>query len=103
MRWLMDMPIRRKLILITVLASGVALLLAGAIIVTYQIIDYRAQKVRETTVQVATLAASVTASLEFNDVKAAQEYLDALQANTDITAAALYTTNGDVFASYKQP
>jgi hypothetical protein len=100
MHWLINIPIRRKLILITVLASSVALLLAGIILMTYQTLDYRAQKIRETNIQAATLAASVTAAIEFNDTKAAQEYLDALKADDDITSAALFTATGDPFASY---
>jgi len=33
MRWLVNIPIRRKLLLITVMASAIALLLAGAVLV----------------------------------------------------------------------
>lgn len=99
-RRLIDIPIRRKLMLITVLASAVALLLAGSIIVAYEIYTYRAQKSQETQVQAEMLAASVTASLEFNDPKAAQEYLNALRTNPDFTAAAIYGPGGVLFASY---
>jgi len=100
MRSLSDIPIRRKLLLITVLASTVALLLAGTAIVAYEIYTYRAQKTQEVAVQAEMLAASVTASLEFNDAKAAQEYLNALRANRDIAAAAIYDADGSLFASY---
>ncbi|TMH10487.1 MAG: hybrid sensor histidine kinase/response regulator, partial [Betaproteobacteria bacterium] len=100
MRWLIDIPIRRKLLLITVLASSVALLLAGAIIVAYEIYNYRVQKTQEISVQSEMLAASVTAALEFNDAKAAQEYLSALRANPDFGAAAVYGPDGALFASY---
>ena len=100
LRRLIDIPIRRKLMLITVLASAVALLLAGSIIVGYEIYTYRAQKLQETTVQAEMLAASVTASLEFNDPKAAQEYLNPLRTNPDFAAAAIYGQEGKLFASY---
>ena len=100
MRQLTDIPIRRKLMLITVLASAVALLLAGLTIVAYENLTYRDQKTKEISVQAEILAASVTASLAFNDSKAAQEYLAALKANPEITAAGVYGANGALFASY---
>jgi methyl-accepting chemotaxis protein len=103
MRWLIDIPIRRKLLLITVLASGVALLLAGSIIVGYEIFTYREQKAQEIAVQAQILGASVTASLEFADPKTAQENLDALRANPDFSAAGVYTSSGALFASYVRP
>jgi methyl-accepting chemotaxis protein len=100
MRWLIDIPIRRKLMLITVLASAIALLLAGMIIVAYEIVTYRVQKTQEITVQAEILASSISPSLVFNDPKAAKEYLNALKANTEIAAAALYTADGALFTSY---
>jgi len=102
MRSLSDIPIRRKLLLITVLASLVTLLLAGTAIVAYEIYAYREQKAQEVAVQSEMLAASVTASLEFNDPKAAQEYVDALRANPDFAAAAIYSANGTLFASFNR-
>ncbi|WP_051710712.1 methyl-accepting chemotaxis protein [Andreprevotia chitinilytica] len=100
MRWLTDIPISRKLMLITFLASAIALLLAGTIIVIYDVAAYRAQKTREGAVQAEILAASVSASLLFNDPKAAQESLNALKANTDIATAGLYAADGSPFSSY---
>lgn len=98
--WLINIPIRRKLLLITVLASAVALLLAGTAIVAYEVYTYRQQQSQDALVQAELLAASVTASLEFNDTKAAQEYLNALRTNPDISAAAIYGPDGSLFASY---
>src|SRR2546423_732348 len=100
LRWLVDIPIRRKLLVITVLATLVALLLAGSVIVGYEVYTYRHQITRQTAVQADILAASVTASLEFNDPKAAREYLDALHADPDIVAAAIYAADGSLFARY---
>ena len=67
MRRLTDIPIRGKLKLVTALASAIALLLAGSIIVAYENLTYRDQKIREVSVQAEILAASVTASLAFSD------------------------------------
>jgi methyl-accepting chemotaxis protein len=103
MRWLIDIPIRRKLMLITVLASAIALLLAGAAIIAYEIVNYHSQKRQELVVQAEILASSVAPSLVFNDPKTAQEYLNALKANQEIASAALYSADGAVFASYAHP
>src|SRR5471032_2052933 len=103
MHWFIDSPIRRKLMLITVLASAIALLMAGVVIVSYDVYTYRAQKQLEIAVQAEILAASVAPSLVFSDPKAAQEYLNALQANPEIAAAALYAADGAPFASYARP
>ena len=82
MGWLANVPIRAKLLLISALASAIALLLAGAAIVAYDTITYTDQKKREISVQTETLAASVTAALAFNDVKVAEEYLKVRQCRT---------------------
>src|SRR5687768_115811 len=100
MRSLADIPIRRKLMLITVLATAVALLLAGSIIVGYEIYTYRAQKTQDVVVQAQMLAASVSAPLEFNDAKAAQEFLGVLRANPEFAEAGVYRADGSLFASY---
>ncbi|MDP1682864.1 MAG: CHASE sensor domain-containing protein, partial [Burkholderiales bacterium] len=102
MRWLVDMRIRAKLALITVFTSAIALVLAGAIIIAYDNYAYRAQKTGEISAQAGILAASVIASLEFNDPKAAQEYLNSLEANPGITAASVYASNGSLFATYSR-
>jgi methyl-accepting chemotaxis protein len=97
---LSDIPIRIRLILVAAISSAVALLLAGSIIVVYENLTYRDQKAEEISVQAEILAESVTASLEFSDPKAAQEYLNALKANSEIYAAAFYDAKGALFAGY---
>jgi methyl-accepting chemotaxis protein len=103
MRWLTNTSIRGKLISVTALAIAIALLLAGSIVIVYDNVAYRAQKVREISVHAQILAASVTAALEFKDSKAAQEYLNALEANSEIVAAGVYDADGSIFASYSRP
>src|SRR5690242_16753356 len=100
MRWLIDLPIRGKVLLITVLATAVALVLAAALMVMYDYLNYREQKLRDISVQADILAASVSASLVFSDAKAAQQYLNALQANADISAAGVYGADAKLFAGY---
>lgn len=103
MRWLTNIPIRGKLMSVTALTIAIALLLAGTTVIVYDSLIYKTQKAREISVQAKILAASVVASLEFKDTKAGQEYLNALEANSEIMAAGVYAADGSVFASYSRP
>src|ERR1044071_8179822 len=103
MDWLTNIPIRGKLLSVTALAIAIALLMAGAIITLYENLGYRNIKTQEAVVQAKILAASVTAALEFQDPKSAQEYLNALEANPEIAAAGVYTLDGSMFAGYTRP
>ncbi len=103
MRKLADLPIRTKLTLITLLTSTIALLLASVIILAYDNYAYRERKAGEISAQARILAARMIASLEFNDPQSAQEYLEPLAANPEITAAAVYKPNGSLFAGYTRP
>ena len=60
------------------------------------------QEVDEVSVQARVLASTVTAALAFNDRRAAQEYVNAIRANPQIEAAAIYDAGGNLFVSYKQ-
>ena len=82
------------------LTAAIALLAAGIVISAYQDRIFRAQQVREVTVQGEILAASVTAALVFGDAKAVQEHVSALQINPEIEAAGVYDDRGAVVASF---
>ena len=100
MNWLANIPIRGKLILITVLVSTVALSLAGAIILIYDTKAYNDRTAQVMAVQTEMLAASVTAALSFSDESAAESYLKTFEVNPEIIAAGVYTTDGKLFAHY---
>lgn len=100
MNWLLNIPIGRKLRLITVLASAIALLLAGTIIVAYDSVAYRTQQKQDIAVRANIVASNVSAALVFGDPKAAQEYLQALRSNPDVRAAAVYDNKGALFTQY---
>jgi methyl-accepting chemotaxis protein len=102
MKLINDTPIRWKLVLVTLLTSMIALLFAGAVMMMYEFDVYKDRKFREATAQADILAASLSASLSFHDVKAAQEYLAALKANPDIASTAVYGADRTLFASYRR-
>lgn len=100
MRWLSDLPIRWKLVLVTVLTSAIVEMIAVGVIAFYIGQNNRSQKVREFSVQAEVLAASLTAPLAFDDVDSTQQYLYALHANPEITAAGAYGSDGRLLAGY---
>jgi signal transduction histidine kinase/CheY-like chemotaxis protein len=87
------------------IAAGVMallLLFIGLAVIFQNEANYRAQKLREASVQADILAAGVTAALDFGDADAAREAVDALRVNPQINAAAVYTPDGKLFAGYER-
>src|SRR5213592_1500129 len=97
---LRDWPIKRKLTAILLLISGLVLVLTSAAFVTYQVVTFR----RTIRIHLATrsriLAANSTAALAFANEADATELLDALKYDPHMVAAALYTQDGRVLATY---
>jgi len=91
---------RRKATPYAALAIAAILLLAGVGVAIYEDNLYRSQQIEQAAVQAHILAASVTAALVFNDDRAAQEYVNALEASPALDAAAVYGTKGALVASY---
>jgi len=102
MRWLNELPIRTKLIIISVFTCLIALVLAGSVIAMHDNYLYQKRKVVELSAQAGILASNMTASLEFQDPKAAKEYLTSLGINPQIAIGAVYEPNGSLFASYSR-
>ena len=84
-------------------ASAVALLAIGALLAARAEIGYRAQTTRQAEVQADILAASVSAALAFDDRAALREYLDALQVNRAVAAAAVYDGAGRSVVTFNRP
>lgn len=100
MNWMRDWPIRQKLTLVIMFVCGTVLLLACGALGIYQIYEFRAAMVRDTTVLADVLAKNTQAALTFKDESAAQQTLQALQAEPSVAAACLYDEKGDKFAWY---
>ncbi|HEX3485649.1 MAG TPA: CHASE sensor domain-containing protein [Micropepsaceae bacterium] len=94
--------LRQRLGASLALLSALALVAAGVLVTLYEEQLYRAQKFEEIGVQARILGASVAAALVFNDDKAAQEYVNALQANPELEAAAVYDEKGNRVAGFER-
>lgn len=100
---LRNVPLRRKLTLMVLMTSGLALLLTGIGFFTTQLITSRQTIVRQLNTLSAVIATNSTAALAFNDHSAAQETLAAFRAAPNVVAAGLYDSDGELFASYPSP
>jgi len=100
MRWLRDMPIRGKVTMVIMLTSTAGLLFACAAFVHHERASSRDGMVRNLTVLADVLGQNSTAALKFDDQKAGEDILRALQIKPQIVAACLYTKDAQRFAEY---
>src|ERR1700756_3122814 len=97
---LKDLSIKRKLMLITMLTSGVAVVLSSAGFLIYDLISFRHSLSQDLMTQAEIIGYNSAAAMAFKDESAATVTLSALQAKDDLVAAALYGPDGKIFAKY---
>jgi len=97
---LLDLSIKRKMMLITMLTSSAALVLFSASFLLYDLISFRHFLSADLATQAEIIGYNSAAAMTFKDEAAATVTLTALKAKEDITAAALYSPDGKIFASY---
>ena len=97
---LRNLPIRRKLMTLMLLTSGLVLLLTCATFLTYDFLTFRRTTARELATIAEMIAANSTAALAFDNPDDAREVLAALRAQPNIEAAALYDGKGRIFSVY---
>lgn len=92
--------IRRKLLVLVLVTTASALLISGASMLLFDLQGFRQSWVDDLTAQAEILGLAAAPALEFEDPRAAREYLASLRAKPGITGAAIYTAKGALFASY---
>ncbi len=88
--------------LITMLTSSLALLLASIGFLAYDLMAARARMSHDLTTQAQIIGRNSMAALAFHDQRAVGEILSALRANDETVGAAVYTLDGELFASYRR-
>src|SRR5581483_2876909 len=88
---LQNLSIKRKLMLITMLTSSVALLLSSASFLIYDLISFRHLLTQDLETQAQIIGYNSAAAMAFRDEPVATATLAALKAKEDIVAAVLYT------------
>ena len=94
------LSIRQKQIVIIMATSSVALLLACAAFVIFEIRSFRESMISHLSSLAPLIGNNCTAALTFNDTNAAKEVLSSLSKERHIVAACIYEKHGKVFESY---
>src|SRR6266571_4664472 len=102
MRFLRDLPIKRKLTVITTLISGVALLLASVAFVAYEQFAFRRAMAQDMSVLTDLFDDNVASGLEFNEPGSIEQTLKSLDAHPHVVAAAVYDKTGRVVAQFRR-
>ena len=97
---LKNVPIKRKLMLIAMLTSCVALLLACVSFVTYEQIIFRRSMVLDLSITAEMIGSNCAAALSFNEPTSAEDTMKSLSADPHIMAACVYDKEGKAFATY---
>jgi PAS domain S-box-containing protein len=97
---LRNIPIQRKLMVMMLLISGTVLLFTCVAFIVYEYQAFRQSLARNVESLGQVIAANSTAALAFDNREDAGETLSALRADQHIVAAALYTADGVLFATY---
>jgi two-component sensor histidine kinase len=100
MRRFHDLSIKRKLTLIIMLASSIALLLACAALVAYDWLSAKQSLARRLEAIAEIVGLNSTAALIFDNAGDAAQTLSALRLEPDIVAACIYARDGRPFAIY---
>jgi len=102
MELLQNFSIKRKQMLIIMATSSLALLLACAAFVAFDAVTFRKHLVSKVSSLADVVGRTVTAAIDFNDPRTAEELLGALRAEPNVVAACVYDTDGKFFAAYQR-
>jgi two-component system, sensor histidine kinase len=94
--------VRRKVLAIVLVTTFVALLVSAVALLSYEARGYRNFLMSDVTTQADILARTSAPALAFNDAAAAEATLAMMSSRPVINAAAIYTTDGELFATYRQ-
>jgi signal transduction histidine kinase/ActR/RegA family two-component response regulator len=95
-------PIRRTLMNMIFLASGVVLLVTSSAFCAYEFLTFRSSSIQQLQILSRAIASNSTAALAFENAEDAAGVLSAFKSDPHIVAAALYDMRGKVFATYPQ-
>ncbi len=102
MKLLQQSSLRRKLILVIMLTTGLALSLAVTAFLAIEIRGFRVSAQRELQILADVLGEGSTAALEFKEPTEASRLLSTLRVHRRISEAAILDAKGQVFSSYRR-
>jgi signal transduction histidine kinase len=99
-RLIAPLSVRQKLLAVVLLTTLTALLVAIAVMVGFDLRNYRQSLISDMTTQADLLGRTTAPALTFDDPRVAQENLELLRYRPQIRAAAIYNARGKIFARY---
>src|SRR5262249_14594880 len=100
MRSFRDISIKRKVIAISLLSSGAALLLACGGFLAYELRAYREATLNQLTSVAGVIAANSASAISFDDPESAEHTLSALRSERMVVAACIFGADERLFAAY---
>src|SRR5438094_589456 len=97
-----DLPIKRKLTVIILGITSIALLVACAAFVGYELATFREAMGEKMKVLADVLGANSTAAFKFRNESDARDVLAVLRVEPDIIGAAFYDSDGKLFVPYSR-
>ena len=96
------MSLRHRLLLLTLLTNGAALVLGCGTYLLFDLYDTRVHVVEELQSTADLIGTNAVAALTFDDADSAEKLLAALRTRPQILQAELFTSDGHFFASYRR-
>lgn len=90
-----------RLVLTGIAATGVALLVVVVLLTAFEYWGIRHTTLQDSRVEASIVADNISASLMFNDDRAAREMLQALRASPMVLAVGVYRADGSLFADFR--
>jgi PAS domain S-box-containing protein len=94
--------IKRKLSLVIILTTGIALLFSSGLLIPYEMNTFQSTLINNLKVQAEIIGSNSIAAVTFKDRKTAEEILSALRSSPNIEVAVMYSGDGSVFAEYRR-
>jgi signal transduction histidine kinase/CheY-like chemotaxis protein len=95
-----DLPIRHKLLLMSLVSSAAAVVLVSGGILVWDTMRFRDDVEQDVRAQAQLLAETAAPAMQFDDPKVATENLSPLRLRPRVEMACLYTDTGAMFAPY---
>ena len=98
-----NLPIQKKMLLMTLVICGAVLLVAIAALFVFQVLNFRSNFQRDNSTLAAIVANQSTAAMRFKDDTTATEILNSLQAKAAVLSASLVLPDGTILARFGKP
>src|SRR5262245_58068151 len=101
-RWFDALPVHRKLMVMAIAVSAMALFTVGTGLLLVDVWRYRVSAEDDVTALARIVAENTAAAVTFGDVAAAQDTLSSVRVRSAVTRACIYLPDGRLFTNYER-